>query len=322
MPTLENSRFETPILFIIFNRPEVTQKVFDQIKQVKPRYLYVAADGPRQSQVNDIGNCAATRKIIEQIDWHCDLKTLFREENLGCGPGVSSAITWFFENVEAGIILEDDCLPNLSFFPYCEALLIKYRSEDVVKFIGGNNFQNGIKRGHASYYFSHYPTSWGWATWRRSWTLFNADISDSTLKIKQGHLDLVFNSSMEKNHWLKSLHKANNERKSVWDFQFYYAIWLSKGLCVTPNQNLVVNLGFFDQGTHYFLKDSTKTSVRSESIDFPLVHPYAMNVDRKADSYTFNNFYSHSLSRSLRLWKENDLLSIFYYFKARFYKAS
>ena len=239
---------------------------------------------------------------------------------MGCGPAVRSAISWFFENVEAGIILEDDCDPNVTFFQFCEELLVKYKDEEVVKFIGGNNFQNGIKRGAGSYYFSHYPASWGWATWRRSWHLFQPDITESTKEIKSGKLDGIFNSKQEKEHWLNSLARAGNESDNIWDFHFYYAIWKSGGLCITPGKNLVVNLGFFDQGTHYFLKDSTKTNVKSETMHFPLIHPDAIAVDVEADKYTFHHFYSHSIQRALRLVRENDLTTIFTYFKKRIFK--
>src|SRR5450759_4497034 len=124
------SKFETPVLFLIFNRSDTTQQVFNQIRQIKPKYLFVAADGPRLDRPVEIEKCLETKSIIQQIDWDCELKSLFSETNLGCRVGVSSAITWFFENVEQGIILEDDCLPDLSFFPYCENLLNKYKDDN------------------------------------------------------------------------------------------------------------------------------------------------------------------------------------------------
>ena len=317
--TEKSTQLDTPVLFLIFNRPEVTKKVFEQIKLIKPRYFYVAADGPRSTHPDDKKYCQETRKIIDLIDWECELKTLFRETNMGCGLAVRSAISWFFENVEAGIILEDDCLPSPSFFPFCEELLAKYENDDAVKFIGGNNFQNGIKRGDGSYYFSHYPGSWGWASWRRSWKLFNADISDSTSQITSGKLDGIFNTPQEKSHWLKSLANAQKEKDNIWDFQFYYSIWKNNGICITPGKNLVINLGFFDKGTHYFLKDSTKTNVKNETMLFPLRHPSLIAVNQDADKYMFQHFYSHSKQRAIRLLRENNLHTVFTYFKKRFF---
>lgn len=314
------SGFSTPILFLIFNRKEVTQQVFDQIRKIKPKHLYVAADGPRSNKPDDDLKCKETREIISQVDWDCDLKTLFRDENLGCGPGVASGIDWFFSNVEAGIVLEDDCYPNLTFFPFCEELLEKYKDEDKIKVIGGSNFQNNIQRGDASYYFSKYPTSWGWAAWRRSWNLFNADISEAEQYIKDGKLNAVFNSKMEKKHWTKSFIMAHNEIKDVWDFQFYYAIWKNNGTCIIPNKNLIINLGLVNDGTHFFLKDSTRTNEKAEDMVFPLTSPPSLAIDKTADIYTFDHLYSHSWQRSLRLIKENSFYSIYKYFLNRFFK--
>jgi hypothetical protein len=309
---------DTPVLFLIFNRHEVTQKVFNQIRKAKPKHLFVAADGPRAHRPDDQVNCRLTREIIDQVDWDCQVVKLFRDANLGCGPAVSSAITWFFDQCESGIVLEDDCFPDLSFFPFCEELLTKYQDVEEVMFIGGNNFQLGTQRGDASYYFSRYPTSWGWASWRRSWKYFNADISNSEEVINQGGLDAVFNSDQEKKHWNNSLKKAGKERDSVWDFYFYFAIWQQNGLCITPNHNLVINLGFFDQGTHFFLKDSVRTNTKVERVTFPLSHPESISVNREADIFTFDHFYSQSLQRALRLLRENGVLSIIKYFRIRF----
>ena len=149
--------FNTPILFLIFNRPDTTQIVFEEIKKQKPKYLFVAADGVRSHIIEDMEKCKDTRNLVlKGIDWDCEVKTLFRDENLGCGVAVSEAITWFFENVEQGIILEDDCLPHPSFFGYCETLLEKYNDNENVYVISGDNFQNGKQTGNASYFFSNY----------------------------------------------------------------------------------------------------------------------------------------------------------------------
>ncbi len=161
--------FQTPILFLIFNRPDTTKRVFESISRVKPTKLYIAADGARKNKVGEVLLCQETRNIIELIDWECEIKTLFRTENLGCKIAVSSAIDWFFENEEQGIILEDDCLPHPSFFGYCETLLNYYKDDLRIGHIGGDNFQKGKKRGEGSYYFSQYYFIWGWAIWKLAW---------------------------------------------------------------------------------------------------------------------------------------------------------
>ena len=168
--------FQTPILFLIFNRPDTTKLVFESIKRIKPAKLYIAADGARKHKVGEDLLCKETRSIIDLIDWECEIKTLLRTENLGCKIAVSSAIDWFFENEEQGIILEDDCLPNESFFNFCEQLLNQFKENKEIMHISGNNFQDGITRGDGSFYFSKYNHIWGWATWKRAWKLYNVKL--------------------------------------------------------------------------------------------------------------------------------------------------
>jgi len=303
---------ETPILFVIFNRPETSQQVFDRIKEVRPKQLFVAADGPRANNVNDLISCNQTRKIINQIDWPCQLKTLFRDENIGCGLGVSSSITWFFEHVEYGIILEDDCLPDLSFFNYCQELLIKYKDNKDIFLISGTNMQNGNKRGDGSYFFSYYCITWGWASWRRAWQHFDYEMEDVEESMNNGSLNHFFQSNDEKNYWKGKLAEVQKFRGYIWDYQWFYDIWKNKGVGITPNINLVMNLGFRNNATHSFLHDSIREPLVTDSIRFPLIHP-TFKVDSIADKFTYANALSHSPTRLLRLLKENGLLSVIRY---------
>jgi hypothetical protein len=308
---------KVPVLFIIFNRPDTTEKVFNAIRHYQPEKLYIASDGPRESKPKEKEIVDYTRQlIINSIDWDCKVKTLYREKNLGCGYAVSGAITWFFKSEEMGIIIEDDCLPNITFFQYCEELLIKYKDYEHIALIGGNNFQSGIQRGEGNYYFSHYPATWGWASWSRAWKIFDHNISFGTKQIREGKLDYAFNSKKEKKHWLKVFINANKKKDEIWDYHFCYAIWQHQMITITPNKNLVVNIGMHNDGTHYFLKDSVKTNAKSEIIYFPLIHPAQIKVNRDADIYLFNNFYRHSFKRAIRLLKENDLISIIRYIKS------
>ena len=161
--------FETPILFITFNRPDTTKRVFEAIKKIKPKKLFISADGPRENKVGEKQKCLTVRSIFDNIDWDCEVKTLFQEKNLGCKIAATTAVTWFFQSVEEGIIIEDDCLPNKSFFLFCQKMLATYRKHEAIMHISGTNFQFGNKRGEASYYFSRCIHMWGWATWRRAW---------------------------------------------------------------------------------------------------------------------------------------------------------
>lgn len=303
-----SKQFAIPVLFLIFNRPDTTQQVFNRIKQIQPKYLFVAADGPRLAKAGEFEKCNETRNIIKQIDWDCELKTLFREENLGCGVGVSSAVNWFFSNVEYGIILEDDCLPALSFFSYCEELLTKYKDDEQVMLIGGINFQNGIQRGKGSYYFSCYPHIWGWASWRRAWHYYDFEMKGLESFAKH-RIQTVFNSHAERVYWKKLLPKFKAWGIDTWDYQWFYSIWNRNGFSITPNSNLVVNLGFRNSSTHTFLRDSYKEVNEYSEIKLPLVHPEKI-IDKAADKNTFNNVLGYNLKRLFRLFRENDTLII------------
>jgi len=165
----------TAILFLIFNRPETASQVFKKIRLARPPRLYVACDGPRNNHSTDIEMVRLTRDLVTKVDWPCNIKTLFRDHNLGCKKAVSSAIDWFFEKEEQGIILEDDCVPHLDFFNFCEKLLNYYKNDKRVFTITGVNFQNEKWRGEASYYFSKFNHCWGWATWKRSWSFYQGE---------------------------------------------------------------------------------------------------------------------------------------------------
>ena len=305
--------FDTPILLLIFNRPDVTQQVFDKIREIKAKYLYVCADGPRPGREDDKINCKLTREIINQVDWDCEVKTLFRDENLGCGFSVCSGISWFFEHVDQGIVLEDDCLPENSFFLFCSELLNRYKDDESIFIISGTNMQNGISRNDESYFFSNYPITWGWASWRRAWNHFNYDIPDFDNDFNSGELNHAFQSFGEKKYWKNRVKQGVIEKKNIWDYQWWFAIWKNRGLAITPNVNLIVNLGFRNTGAHKFLYDSIREPSISNPILFPLIHPKNKIINKVADLYTYKKVYSHSLSRFIRLTKENGFLRILRY---------
>src|SRR5688572_20529443 len=167
----------TPVLFLIFNRPAVTKQVFEAIREMRPTRLYIAADGPRPAIPNELDNCRKAREAALAVDWECQVKTLFRDKNLGCGRGPSTAITWFFEHETEGIILEDDCMPSPSFFSYCAELLARYRDDTRIMHIAGTNLEKPQQRDQEhSYHFSNFTYCWGWATWRRAWKFHDFDM--------------------------------------------------------------------------------------------------------------------------------------------------
>jgi len=291
--------YQTPILFLIFNRPELTKQVFEKIREVQPSSLYVAADGPRPHKSEDIDLCAQARKIVQDgIDWPCEVKYLFREKNLGCGLAISGGISWFFEHVESGVILEDDCLPNSSFFHFCEEMLIKYSGVENVGAISGTNFFNSISSA-SSYAFSYYGGNWGWATWRRAWKYFDLNVLQKNNSHKN---DLNF---LEKNFrnkhqvlGLKNLFGSviSNQKLacSTWDFQWFFIRLKFELLTIVPAVNLITNIGL-NAGTH-FESDldsqiNTKFCVETKDLSLNLIHPTRIRVDYDLDD-RFGVFYN------------------------------
>ncbi|MDR3272734.1 MAG: nucleotide-diphospho-sugar transferase [Flavobacteriaceae bacterium] len=289
--------FEVPVLFIIFNRVDTAQKVFDAIREQKPKYLYVAADGPRKHIKSDTEKCQQARDIIKQVDWDCELKTFFRDENLGSGSGVSKAIDWFFENVDQGIIFEHDCLPHPDFFEYCRILLDKYIDNDRIMFIGGNNFQNGIVRGNASFYFSAFDHIWGWATWKKTWNLYRYDINSiPEEKIKEA-LQFYFGNDVSiHRYWLRIFRLMRKFKIATWDYQLTLSLWINKGLSIIPNKNLVSNIGFGSkEAVHSYRTIKGMANLPALPI-LPLVYPDSIEQNKEADIY-FS--YRFKLRRSI-----------------------
>lgn len=244
------TQFNIPILFLIFNRPDTTQKVFDVIREIRPKQLFIAADGPRKNKSGEIQKCNETRTIVNQINWECEIKTLFRDENLGCGMAVSSAITWFFENVEEGIILEDDCLPHPSFFSYCEELLDRYRDNDEVMLISGSNRYDKNAMVKTSYYFLAVFCIWGWATWRSAWKKYEYDINKISKKQLNAALKYYFKDNRIRRYWRWIFYLLRKHQIDTWDYQFAFCVWINKGLSIAPYKNLISNIGFGENATH------------------------------------------------------------------------
>lgn len=284
-----------PVLFLIFNRPETTVRVFEAIRHARPPQLFIAADGPRPARVSEAEKCAEARKIATAVDWPCEIKTLFRKHNLGCRDAVSSAINWFFENVEEGIILEDDCLPHPDFFRFCQELLDYYRNDERVMHIGGNNFQFLQKRGKTSYCFSRYAHIWGWASWRRAWKYYDANLNN----LDEAVLVRTFNKRHIITRWMKILRKVKDKDPNfnTWDFQWTYALFAHDGLAVIPNVNLISNIGF-DAGTHIQAQNDF-SAIPSAAVGDILIHPEIVAPNEDFDEMTFKKCYQQPLSRRI-----------------------
>ncbi|MFH1822135.1 MAG: hypothetical protein ABH830_00360 [Patescibacteria group bacterium] len=274
--------FKIPILFIAFNRLDTTLRVFQAIAQQKPERLFFAVDAPRNI-LGEKEKCDKVRSLMQKVDWPCQIKTFFPKENMGPRLAVSSAISWFFDNVEEGIILEHDCLPDHSFFKYCQELLEKYRNNDNVMHIGGYNYLPKNWKIKTSYYFCHVPQIWGWATWRRAWQHYDLQMTAFSEFVAKNKIKEIFKQKLVQDFWLEVLQKNYEGRDISWDWPWSFALFNKDGLAINPNVNLVKNIGFGKEALHTKNVKDPAARLTLESISFPLVHPTELKADRKAD---------------------------------------
>jgi GR25 family glycosyltransferase involved in LPS biosynthesis len=291
-----------PVLFLTYNRPTHTRQVLSSILEYGPSKLYISSDGPRSD--DDEMKVTKVRDILNNQTYSIEVFKKYSLTNKGCAEGVRSAIDWFFQNEEEGIILEDDCLPNESFYKFCEELIEKYRSSNKVFHISGNNFQYGHQRGEADYYFSIFNHVWGWATWRRTWNLYKHNVDQiDTKKIGE------FVNDDKISHYFTPIFKKTFAGEiDTWDFRYMYSCWLNNGLSIVPNKNLVSNIGFGEDATHTKATNSIQNNNAAHELTFPLSHPVTTVIHKKADRFTFKtifirkeSFHDYILRRVKRL---------------------
>lgn len=288
----------TAVALIIYNRPKITARVFDAIASVQPERLFVIADGPRADRPQDAERCAETRKVVERVDWPCDVLTNFAPGNLGCRVRVSSGIDWVFSTVEEAIFLEDDCLPDPTFFLFCEDMLARYRDDTRVMHIGGSNFQGRPIGASSGYYFSRHVHVWGWASWRRAWRHYDVRMAEWP-GVRAHHLKDVFDSPADQKLFTRLFDRVADGTLDTWDAQWTLACRLQSGLAVIPHTNLVSNIGFGTAATHTRDEEHPVANLATSPIAFPLRHPTLVLADRAADQRTTRVFRS-SLYRRAR----------------------
>jgi hypothetical protein len=285
---------KTPaILVIAFNRPEHAKKVFASIRASRPERLYVAIDGPREGKPADEHGIRKTIEILSAVDWPCTVKTLIRDKNLGVRFAPLTAIDWFFEHESEGIILEDDCVPSPSFFPFCGYLLEKYRENEKIMQVNGVNFQDGEMRGNSTYYFSRISHIWGWATWKRAWSKYDPAMEGLDEFFDTGAYRRISNTPAFLKYWKDIMKRTQLNMIETWDYQWMYAIWNCGGLCIAPNYNLVSNVGFDSMATHTRKKDARKSDRPVALLDTSSIKdciPIAPHEE--ADVYSFRNLFS------------------------------
>jgi hypothetical protein len=280
---MEITKFETPVALFVFNRPDTTRRVFDAISRVRPMKLLLIADGPRQDREGEAEACRQVREIVDRVDWPCEVFQNFSESNLGCQKRMISGLNWVFSLVEEAIILEDDILPDPSFFSFCEAMLSRYRNDSRISMVAGFNIVQDSVHTNYSYFFSHLTHIWGWATWRQSWARYDEKLTDWPAIRDAGVLWEIFDRAENAKYWthiFDQMHQGTGP--NTWDYQWVYTNLMNHSLSIVPRVNLVENIGFGPEATHT-INESNKPAVRACSIKFPLAHPPAIVHLRSMD---------------------------------------
>lgn len=281
--------FNTPVAYIVFNRPRQTALTLAAIREQRPSNLFIIADGPRPGHPTDTERCAEVRAIVDHVDWPCEVHRNYAETNLGLKRRVSTGLDWVFGQVDRAIVLEDDCLPHPDFFTFCDTLLDRYAQDERVWVVTGNNFQNGRRRGEASYYFSKYNHCWGWASWRRAWRHYQGDLpfwpdwKDSRDWCKKTA------DPVERRYWGGIFNRVRAGAIDSWAYPWTGSAWYHGGLTATPNVNLVTNIGFGSDGTHCYAPESQE-GLPVQPLG-QITHPAKVVQDRRADRYVFDHTF-------------------------------
>jgi len=317
---------KSAVLMVVFNRPDCTREVFEAVRAARPPRLYITADGPRASRPAEAARCEEVREIASAVDWPCEVKTRFLDKNLGCKRGVSSGIDWFFENEEEGIILEDDVVPVPSFFIYCDELLERYRNDQRVMHIGGDNPIWRKYTPKESYFFSKNALIWGWATWRRAWKHYDVTIRDWPAWRDEGGLKrLAAGDSAFERFWRSTFNAGHRGAHDTWDYQWMFTCWRHNGLCAVPARSQTHNIGFGADATHT-TEGIPQHVIDSypEALDLPLIHPSAVarssvEIEKLIEQHVWGISPMTAFKRELRSmpWVGDQLESVRKYFASK-----
>lgn len=296
----ESWTLDTPVVIILFNRPEKTRRVFEQIAKVEPGELFVIADGPRAQHPDDEEKCHMAREVIDEVDWDCQVHWDFADENLGVEERVQTGLDWVFENVDEAIILEDDCLPDPSFFPFCQELLGEYREDERIWDVTGTNPLLEWNAERYDYHYSIHGVAWGWATWKRSWERYDPDMerwADPDIRARVRD----YLADAQQYRWARRLYERTfRGEETTWDYQWGFAKSINNALSIVPSRNLVSNIGFDEGATHTTATDSPLADLPRQSIEFPIDFNDFVAVDR-----TYSRRYFEYVTTQ---WERNRLL--------------
>jgi len=288
---VSESLLKTPVVLIMFNRPDTTELVLSEIAKVKPAKLLVISDGPRASHATDLKKVDSTRALLSRVNWDCEVNTNFSDTNLGTKIRISTGLDWVFTQVPEAIILEDDCLPDLSFFRFCEELLDLYRHDQRIGMISGDNFQFGQRRNEDSYYFSRYGHIWGWATWRDRWVgTYDVKMSKWPIIRDQGWINDLVGHKSEAAYWQKIFERTYRGEFDAWDYQWVFTNWIEGRVSIVPSVNLVSNIGFNKNATHT-TGGSDLANLPRTPVQFPLKHPVGRFRNLEADEFSYRKCF-------------------------------
>jgi len=300
MPCVVSNPYQVPVSFHIFNRPDSTLEVFNQIRKIRPGKLFITADGPRDNAPGDEEKCSRARKIADEVDWDCEVFRNFSEANKGSFKSTSEGISWVFEHVDRAVILEDDCIPNHSFFRFCHELLEYYENDSRISLIAGNNFLRGSYKTEYSYHFSRFSHMWGWATWKRTWEQVDFTMSKWPEFRNMGGLKINFRKKYEIAFWdnlMQGMYEG--KRGPHWDYLLMLSMYMNNTLAVKPGVNLVTNVGFDSDATNFEHK-SFMHDIKTEEMDFPLNHPPCVYRHVAADDFVQSRVFGGRRSQYIQ----------------------
>ena len=293
------ARNNVPILFLVFNRPVQTKASLDRIREAQPSVLYVHCDGPRAHKAGENDLVSQVRMLIQtEIDWNCNVVTLYRENNHGLREGVFDAINWFFKQEPEGIILEDDCVPDLTFFRFCQELLERYRNDEQVMHIGGSNLAEKYTSSKTeSYVFSRFSFVWGWATWRRAWEKMTLNLEGLDEFKQSAYFKQFMSNLLARSYMLDKFQHTQQRKNNSWAYAWFYSILNNNGLCIVPIKNLVQNVGVGEPSATNTTTSNKEAMLGASRLDWPLLHP----INRKPDPALEQQFFYTSQKKRHRL---------------------
>jgi len=275
---------KTPVAFLIYNRPELTRRVFNEIRNAQPPVLLIVADGPSPKRTEDALHCTLTRSIVENVDWPCTVMRNYADFNMGCRERVSSGLDWVFSQVPEAIVLEDDCLPEPGFFRFCTEVLEHFRDDDRVMMVSGTNMLEEWKSETQSYHFSNYGGVWGWASWRRAWNYYDVDMKDWEKPEVKEKVKQVLGSEKQFKKRASCFDLTHDGKIDTWDFQWSFARLARGGLSVVPSVNLICNIGFGPDASHTTDPRSPVSALKLRPLRFPVRWRDSVTVDRDYDA--------------------------------------